>query len=122
YHFGDIAGPNKEEEAKDPGETRGPGSFEVHGQSTLIVQGYPPFNSPFQGQNSLPGEGQSRETWTTSAFLGVRLWQGGELYYNPELLQGFGLADTVGAAGFPNGEAHKSDLAYPRYNTSRLYR
>ena len=65
--------------------------------------------------------GQSRETWTVSAFLGVRLWQGGELYYNPELLQGFGLADTVGAAGFPNGEAQKSNFPFPRYNTSRLF-
>src|SRR5437764_13217829 len=77
--------------------------------------------SPYQGDNSLPGSGQSRETWTVSAFLGVRLWQGGELYYNPELLQGFGLANTVGAGGFPNGEAQKSNFAYPRYNTSRLF-
>jgi high affinity Mn2+ porin len=56
-----------------------------------------------------------------SAFLGVRLWQGGELHYNPELLQGFGLSDTTGAAGFPNGEAQKSNFLYPHYNTSRLY-
>jgi high affinity Mn2+ porin len=56
-----------------------------------------------------------------SAFLAVRLWQGVELYYNPELLQGFGLSDTTGAAGFPNGEAQKSNFLYPHYNTSRLY-
>ena len=56
-----------------------------------------------------------------SAFLGVRLWQGGELYYNPELLQGFGVADTVGAGGYPNGEAQKSNFPYPRYNTSRIF-
>ena len=56
-----------------------------------------------------------------SAFLGLRLWNGGELYYNPELLQGFGLSSTVGAAGFPNGEAQKSDFIYPHYNTSRLF-
>ena len=90
-------------------------------RSTFIFQGYPPINSPFEGHNSLPGSGQSRETWTTSAFLGVRLWQGGELYYNPELLQGFGLANTVGAGGFPNGEAQKSNFPFPRYNTSRLF-
>ena len=56
-----------------------------------------------------------------SAFLGVRLWQGGELYYNPELLQGFGVANTVGAGGYPNGEAQKSNFPYPRYNTSRIF-
>ena len=56
-----------------------------------------------------------------SGFLGVRLWQGGELYYNPELLQGFGVANTTGAAGYPNGEAQKSNFPYPRYNISRLF-
>jgi high affinity Mn2+ porin len=28
---------------------------------------------------------------------------------------------TSGAAGFPNGEAQKSDFPYPHYNTSRLF-
>jgi high affinity Mn2+ porin len=27
----------------------------------------------------------------------------------------------VGAGGFPNGEAQKSNFPYPHYNTSRLY-
>ena len=75
----------------------------------------------YTGTNSLPPWPQSKETFTTSAFLGLRLWDGGELYYNPELLQGFGLSSTVGAAGFPNGEAQKSDFIYPHYNTSRLF-
>ena len=64
---------------------------------------------------------QTRNTWTVSAFLGVRPWEGGALYYNPELLQGFGLRDTTGAAGFPNGEAQKSNFPYPHYNTSRMF-
>ena len=29
--------------------------------------------------------------------------------------------DTVGVAGFPNGEAQKSNFPYPHYNTSRLF-
>jgi hypothetical protein len=60
-------------------------------------------------------------TWTASAFIGLRLWKRGVLYYNPELLQGFGLRDTTGAAGVPNGEAQKSNFPYPRYSTSRLF-
>src|SRR6202040_1863326 len=51
----------------------------------------------------------------------VRLWEGGEVYYNPELLQGFGLNDPVGVAGFPSGEAQKSNFPFPHYNTSRLF-
>src|SRR5262245_17788306 len=96
-------------------------NWEIHGQTTYIQQGYPQFRSPYIGVNSLTPWAQTRETWTASAFLGLRLWEGGELYYNPELLQGFGLHDTTGAAGFPNGEAQKSNFPYPHYNTSRLF-
>jgi high affinity Mn2+ porin len=95
--------------------------WEVHGQTTYIQQGYPAFRSPYLGPNSFTPWAQTRETWTGSAFLAVRLWNGGELYYNPELLQGFGLHDTTGAAGFPNGEAQKSNFAYARLSTSRLF-
>jgi len=118
YHFNEAARTNKDvPEVPD----RGPGSWEIHGQTTFIFQGYPPFNAAYSGANSLPPEGQSRQTWTTSAFLGARLWQGGELYFNPELLQGFGVADTTGAAGYPNGEAQKSNFPYPRFSVSRLF-
>ena len=48
-----------------------------------------------------------RETWTVGAFLGWRLWDGGELYFGPELAQGFEIGGTLGLAGFSNGEAQK---------------
>jgi high affinity Mn2+ porin len=96
-------------------------NWEIHGQTTYIQQGYPAFRSPYIGANSFTPWPQTRETWTVSASLGLRLWQGGELYYNPELLQGFGLHSTTGAAGFPNGEAQKSNFPYPHYSTSRLF-
>src|SRR5262249_37423659 len=96
-------------------------NWEIHGQTTYIQQGYPAFRSPYLGVNSFTPWAQTRETWSTSAFLGLKLWEGGELYYNPELLQGFGLHATTGAAGFPNGEAQKSNFPYPHYNTSRLF-
>jgi len=95
--------------------------WEIHGQTTYIQQGYPAFRSPYIGDNSLTPWSQARSTGTASAFLGVKLWDGGEFYYNPELLQGFGLHDTTGAAGFPNGEAQKSNFPYPHYSTSRLF-
>jgi high affinity Mn2+ porin len=95
--------------------------WEIHGQTTFVYQGYPPFHAPYTGINSLTPGGQGKETWTSSAFLGLRLWEGGELYYNPELFQGFGLNNTTGAAGFTNGEAQKSSFLYPQYSTSRLF-
>ena len=98
-----------------------PIAWEIHGQSTYIHQGYPAFRALYSGEQSLAPFPQARETWTSSAFLTVRLWDGGELYYNPELLQGFGLSNTTGLAGFSNGEAQKSNFLYPHYNTSRLF-
>ncbi|MGY3645124.1 opacity protein-like surface antigen [Bradyrhizobium sp. LM4.3] len=95
--------------------------WEIHGQSTYLPQGYPSFPALYTGPNSLSPSAQAKATWSNSLFLNARLWDGGEVYYNPELLQGFGLNDTVGAAGFPNGEAQKSNFAYPHYNTSRLF-
>jgi high affinity Mn2+ porin len=95
--------------------------WEVHGQTTYLGQGYPAFRAPYSGTNSLTPASQYQATWSNSLFLNARLWNNGEVYYNPDLLQGFGLNDTVGAAGFPNGEAQKSNFPYPRYNTSRLF-
>lgn len=95
--------------------------WNVHAQTTFLQQGYPAIRSPYGTANSLPGGGQGRETWTTTAFLGWRLWQGGEFYFNPELAQGFGLNSTLGLAGFPNGEAQKAGAAYPKIRPQRYY-
>jgi high affinity Mn2+ porin len=95
--------------------------WEIHGQTTYLPQGYPAFRALYTGPNSLTPAPQAQATWSNSLFLNARLWEGGEVYYNPELLQGFGLNDTVGAGGFPSGEAQKSNFPYPHYNTSRLF-
>jgi high affinity Mn2+ porin len=47
-----------------------------------------------------------------AAHVGYSRGHADQLYYNPELLQGFGLHHTTGAAGFPNGEAQKSNFPY----------
>ena len=95
--------------------------WELHGQTTYLPQGYPRFRALYSGTNSLTTAPQAQATWSNGLYLNARLWEGGEIYYNPELLQGFGLNDTVGVAGFPNGEAQKSNFPYPHYNTSRLF-
>jgi high affinity Mn2+ porin len=96
-------------------------NWNVHAQTTFLAQGYPAFRSPYTGPVSLPGGGQAQQTWTTTAFLGVRLWQGGEFYFDPELAQGFGLNGALGVAGFPNGEAQKAGGAYPKFRPQRYY-
>ena len=97
-------------------------AWNIHAQTTFLPSAYPAFHSPYAGANSLPGSGQAQETWTTTAFLGVRLWQGGEFYFNPELAQGFGIGGTLGIAGFPNGEAQKAGAADRMDQRRRLSR
>jgi high affinity Mn2+ porin len=95
--------------------------WNIHGQFTLIEQAYPAFRSPYEGEQSLAGSAQAKNTTSATAFLGFRLWDTTELYVNPELMQGFGLSDTYGVAGFPNGEAQKSSFPMPRFNVARLF-
>jgi high affinity Mn2+ porin len=92
-----------------------------HGQFTFLWQGYPAFRSPYAGTNSLPGSGQGRETSDATLYAGIRLWQGAELWVNPEIDQGFGLANTLGVAGFPSGEAYKIGSAYPYARLPRAF-
>jgi high affinity Mn2+ porin len=95
--------------------------WNVHGQTTFIQQAYPRIRSPYEGANSLPGGGQGRETLTADAFLGWRLWDGGEFYFNPELAQGFGLNTTLGLGGFSNGEAQKGGTEFPKFRPQRYF-
>ena len=90
-----------------------------HGQTTFVWQGYPAIRSPYAGPYSLPGSGLGRETFDATLFAGIRLWQGAELWINPEIDQGFGFADTHGAAGFPSGESYKLGSSYPYVRMQR---
>jgi high affinity Mn2+ porin len=121
YRFGDTQPWTAPVSAN--GQTALPESddWNVHAQTTFLAQGYPAFRSPYAGTNSLPGGGQAQQTWTTTAFLGVRLWQGGEFYFDPELAQGFGFNGALGLAGFPNGEAQKAGAAFPKFRPQRYY-
>ena len=98
-----------------------PVDWQILGQATYIQQGYPGFHSPYEGQNSLTGNAQTKNTASVTAFIGLRPWEGAEVFYAPELAQGFGLSGTLGLGGFSNGEAQKAGFAFPHYNTSRLF-
>ena len=98
-----------------------PDIVNFHGQTTFTWQGYPAFRSPYEGSNSLPGSGEGRETWDATLYAGVRLWQGAELWLNPEIDQGFGIGNTLGVAGFTSGEAYKVGFAYPYTRLQRAF-
>ncbi len=105
----------------EPPTERGDDRFSVHAQSTFIPQHHPPFHSPYVGPLSLSPGNQIDETWSLSLFVGVRLWRGAEAYIDPELLQGFGLSNSTGIAGFTNGEAFKVGTRGVVGKISRLF-
>ncbi|HUP08392.1 MAG TPA: carbohydrate porin [Caldimonas sp.] len=100
---------------RDGGQVSEP-AWAVFGQLTNVTQGHGTFRSPYSGANSLDPNGGTEETTDITAYLGRRLWRGAELWINPETDQGFGLSGTVGAGGFPSGEAYKigANAAYLR--------
>ncbi len=98
-----------------------PETWSLHEQATLVWQFQPGFRSTFQGTNSLLPVANGRETFDVTLFAGVRLWDGGEAYINPEVDQGFGLSNTVGVAGFPSGEAYKVGAEAPYVRLQRLF-
>ena len=93
----------------------------IHGQSTFVLQANSRFRSPYQGPNSLDHHWQARETFDATAYLGVRPWAGAEAWVDPEIDQGFGLSDTLGAAGFPSGEAYKVGKKLPYAKLQRWF-
>jgi len=103
-----------------------PEQWSIHAQSTYIIGQKNNFNSPYYGQNSLlnksEGSGNDSFTWSATAFLGGRLWEGGEFYYNPEMFEGtpFG-GSLVGLGAFQNGELQKGSYIPPTYYSARAF-
>lgn len=94
--------------------------FNLHGQATYLQQYAPPFREPYRGVNSLFGN-QGRETADVTFYAGFKLWQGAELWINPEIDQGFGLSNTLGVAGFTSGEAYKVGFSVPYARVPRMF-
>ena len=107
-----------------PDSAAAPDGFEwysLHGQFTNVTQYHPPFTAPFSGTNSLNPGHRGAETMDATVFAGFRLADGLEFYANPEIDQGFGLSDTHGVAGFPNGEAYKLGASLPYARLQRAF-
>lgn len=117
YHLAPSDPPPSDDGKSEPAQEE---RFSVHGQLTLVGQGYPRLRSLYQGPNSLRAQAGIDETLSITTFLGVRLWSGAEAYLNPETTQGFGIADGYGFAAYPNNEAFQggsvsNNLHFQRY-------
>ena len=94
-------------------------TWAIHGQATNVWLLQPAFRSPYRGPHSLSPAANGRETIDVTLYAGLRPWSGAEIWINPEVDQGFGLADTFGVAGYLSGEAYKIGKAEPYFLVQR---
>jgi high affinity Mn2+ porin len=109
---------NDKDKEKDDAK---PAWYTAHVQATSVSQGNFRFHSPYDGVNSLLATPSMRSTMTGTLFLGMKLWQGAEVYFNPEIAGGFGISGAFGLAGFTNGEATRVGIPPPTPYIARLY-
>jgi high affinity Mn2+ porin len=98
-----------------------PEQYSVHGQITGVVQGYPKFPALYSGPNSLSAQGQARGGAIANLFAGVKLWEGGSVFLNPEIDQGYQLSNTLGAAASVGGAATSVGRAAPYMRFQRYF-
>jgi high affinity Mn2+ porin len=95
--------------------------YSFHFQQTIITQYKPAFSASYTGRNSLSPKDETQSSITTTFFGAARLWKGAEAYFNPELSGGAGLSQTLGIAGFPNGETFRVGGVQNKIYIARLY-
>ena len=96
-------------------------SWNARFQTTYIWQSKSPFNAAYSGRNSLSPEREKSYSFTATAFLGVRPWAGGELYFNPEVVQGVPLSNLTGLGGLTNGEIARTSGPNPKLYMARAF-
>lgn len=95
--------------------------WSLHAQSTFVWQRKSAFDAPYTGPQSLSTAQDYSHTWSATAFLGVRLWQGAEFYLNPESVVSVPFSDLYGLASVSNGENQKNGGPVPREYLARFF-
>ena len=90
-------------------------------QATYIGQSKPSFNAPYSGTNSLITAREHAYSSTITAYLGYRPWAGGELYFNPEMIQSVAMSTLHGLGGLTNAEQQKTSGPKPKFYKARLF-
>lgn len=98
-----------------------PELWNYHFQTTFLPQYHGSFSALYTGPFSLSNKPELDASFTATLFLGLKTWEGGFLYADPEVPAGSGFSHVTGIADFSNGEISKVGTANPTYNQARLY-
>jgi high affinity Mn2+ porin len=116
-----LAQENSPPQASDTSKPVTPERWALHIQATDILQYYPAFHSPFQGPNSFKPQDTWGNTVDATLYAGVRPWAGAEVWLNWEGYQGYAPNNTLGAAGYVNGDGAKVGHAHAYGRIARLF-
>lgn len=95
--------------------------YSVHAQTTNVVQAIPKFYATYDGPKSFPSKGAGDVLTQNDLFLGIRLWEGGSAYVNPEINLGYGPGNSTGSAAYPDGLAQKVGRNAPYMRFQRYF-
>ena len=95
--------------------------FNAKFQATYIWQKKPAFYALYSGVNSLLPQAEKSYSFTSTTYLGLRLADNTELYFNPEVVQGVAMSGLTGLGGLTNAELQKTAGAKPVVYRARLF-
>jgi len=98
-----------------------PDNWNLYYQATSIGDRHGTFNSPYEGPLSLHDVSERDVSITTTLFFGLRLGQGTQFIFDPEIAGGRGFSGVNGFANPPNGELPRVASATPKPYIARLY-
>lgn len=101
-------------------------SWNIYGQSTFISNFHSGFSAAYTNLNgsinSLDNNAEHGFTATMTFYVGLKLWEGGEIYAVPEIISEKPFSGLRGLGGMiQNFELQKNGLAQPTVYKSRLF-
>lgn len=98
-----------------------PERYNAKFQATYLWQTKPSFAAAYSGVNSLLPTAEKSYSFTSTAFLGLRLARDTELYFNPEVVQGVAMSGLTGLGGLTNSELQKTSGPNSKVYRARLF-
>jgi len=95
--------------------------YSIHWQATTIPQYHFNFYAPYSGKNSLLPSEPVKASVTSTLFLAYNPFKNTYLIFDPEVAGGKGFSQTLGIAGFPNGEIYRVGNPHLQPYIARLF-
>jgi high affinity Mn2+ porin len=96
-------------------------AWNAHFQATYVHQQHGGFPALYSGPNSLLAVHERSYSFSATAYLGMRLGEGTEVYADPEVVQAVPFSNLTGLGGLTNAENQKTAGPTPTWYRARLF-